>query len=835
MDGLIVPINQSSDQVASFENDMTAMASANGYHSQFQTTDNSLMDIKTYLAKPTVVGVGTMDYVTTPLFRQVVDMAWLKTIHAPMANLKYAYGIRFDLKFRVQLASSPFYAGLYRLCWQPMIGTDVVNPINFDRASTATTSTMLPGVDIDLTEQTEAILTVPFCYYQEYLMMQPDSLHETERIPYGLVTFLPLLPAKGTAAGGPLPRYQIFMSLHNIQISGVTDAAVRTAVAQSGLDACDKESRPISSSIASAAGTISTIASLGMKTAWGLRWAAKTAYSFGFSKPVGVEPIRRVTLTNNTYLTNVDGPDISYNMGCFTDNHVAPCPGFAGSNTDEMTFDHILTKPCLISRGTIDTANVYGNVRYAMDLAPLSMYYQRNANTVIPKTFTNPVANTVGEFLVSPVFYLANVHSVYRGSFKITVHFAKTKFHYGRVALTFIPNATSVPSVTTFPIAVDSSPRVETQICDLKVQNRCEFICPFVSSTPYLPIDQPYGTFYMRVMESIGGPTNVTPVIDFAVYVECLPGFELAGTTSPLCIPAPVLPTNILAQSGFQDSEKNDLSEIIVGERIRSVKQLINKACVVGTRVTANLHTYGGFVNMTPTTYTVVNQVITGYTVGPLDYTYLMLNMFAMHRGSVSYSFTPLTLNVRIVAMLRFSRLWNPATASITRLNTTILSEVSNPLHVTLPYYGQYPGIPTNYSNLLPKFLTPPVVDVVMTNGAGSSGNMLIYRKAGEDFQMGYFIGPPPMCMRPPSMPLDVQIENLIGTTTNPVTPFNPVPGTLANGSYLIIAPELAPGTQLKSGTPYNVTVGVATATTLPALILDEEPINTDEVVFDQE
>jgi len=605
---------------------------------------------------------------------------------------------------------------------------------------------MLPGVDVDIVEQTEGILEVPWTYYKEYLLLEQDTLHSPELFNYGNIGITIILPIAGTASSGAIPRYTVYMSMHDIEISGVTDVCSRVTP-QSGMSVADLEARPISSGIAKAAGVVSTLATLGTHTAWGLRWLANTAYSYGFSKPVSVKPVKRVTLTNNTYLTNVDGPDISYNLGCFTDNHISSAPGFAGSNDDEMSFDHVLTRRCLISTSFIDPTDAYGTVEYAFDCWPYACFYQANVNAVCGNSFFNNTnINTRAELLPSPVFALAAVNSYYRGGFKVTIKFAKTKFHYGRVAMVFVPNATQTPTFTTFPVTNDISPRVQTTICDLRVENECSMVLNYVSPTAYLPVDMPFGTFYIRVIEPISGPPNVSSNIQFAVYMECLPGFELVGTVSPAVVPAPINPANIIAQSNFQCSEKNDVAEITMGERLRSVKQLVNKACVID-------NTWGNNTACRPAAYLIANDYLigSGYIPDvPYDFISYFSSFYGMCRGGVSYSAIPLQRDIRFTAWFHIDRYWN-TTEPLLRYdaNNAIITELGNPLHVTLPYYGQYTALPISYNpTILPRYLTAPIVNIYSNCNGITPTPAILQRKAAEDFQFGYYLGPPPMAVR---------------------------------------------------------------------------------------
>jgi hypothetical protein len=498
---------------------------------------------------------------------------------------------------------------------------------------------------------------------------------------------------------------------------------------------------------------IPAISSITGTAAWAMRIASNLASSFGWAKPTYLDANMRMMVTTNTYQHNCDGVDNTYNVGLFSDNHVVPVSGFAGTDVDEMAFSYILGQWALICNGSLSTTDTAGQIKYGVNLTPRSMWY--NVVWNYPQSFANATVANPSGFFTTPCFYVSNAFQMWKGGFEFRIKIAKTKFHTGRLVLAFVPvdgQPSPTPGSGLFaPVLYPSgSPmHYESAVWDLREGNTFQFICPFISEYSYLKVGnatndvQDYGNFIITVLDPLQAPSTVATVIPFAIEMRCLPDFEFQLPMTPLFSPSPFSQTSWVAQSILPTTTASD-AQRCTGEQCRSVKQLISRACgLAGGTITGNTyHHWYTLVGTVP----FVSGSTTNYPLMPFS-TYFAL-MYAYARGSTTYdlfwggnsgsgAFGPMPTTPIYATAVSAINYQDPGNKSC---QATIPE--GNQLHIRIPQAQ------CNSRT----FVWPAVYDAQPQNALGIYGYPvgigfpgIGFVRAGDDSQLGFYLGSPPM------------------------------------------------------------------------------------------
>jgi len=330
----------------------------------------------------------------------------------------------------------------------------------------------------------------------------------------------------------------------------------------------------------------------------------------------------------------------------------------------------------------------------------------------------------------------------YRGSFKFRIKMSKTKMHTGRVLIGYMPadyfdgqvaTQTAVPTDFT-------AYNFKSAIWDLREGNVFDFECPFMSQYSWLPTNIAYGTFFMYVIEPLAGPPSVATSVPFVVEVAGCSDLEYSVPADNKWFPAPYSGTTIVSQMGegllgSSTSQKHSL--LCVGDRIRSVKQLLNVACP--------------FTQVSTTGAIASTVVVPWYRFNPTSwsgsapqdnsnpYTQYITAAYAMGRGGTMVDavvFGNYIQDVVFTAATTPNRATTPGSC-----NLPVPIE-NGQAHFKFPYYSMTPRswtIPD--STFDPRY----VVSVNVGVTAGETPNIIFFIRAADDAQLGYWLGPPPL------------------------------------------------------------------------------------------
>lgn len=693
-------------------------------------------NIHEFLAKPIILTQG--DFVgTIPL----IDFDLLSTLllRAPWRDKLRGYlAIRATIVVRLQLNANKFQQGRIIMGYVPG-GKDL-----FLR-ETLTALTQLPHVELDINSETAAVLEIPYTSpYTHFNLIdgtgESAALQVREYAPFRY------------GAGSSVCGYTIWCSLKDVEL--VTPTTNTGWIAQSGkvprkanlkdTELVTMTQGPISgmlnkiSAAATVLGDIPLLSSYAGTLAWVTAIGSRVATVFGYSQPRNENLVTKTNRSKYSYENTADGVDNCDTLALSATNAVSILPGLGATNLDEMSLQFIQQIPAYFRTDDWTTSQNYGDNVVALALRPSDFY----VTSIVP-----------GANDYTPVGFCANLFRYYRGSLKITMKLSKTQFHSGRLAVSFNPGSNPAG-----PYTIDDSDYLFREIIDVRDATEYTFLIPFVATQPYLDTSEIYGLFLVHVLNPLVAPDTVSATVDLLLEISAHHDMEWAMPKE-----IGLSPTNFYAQSGVGATMESlvhkdkclgpssptvhtgaDVASLCIGEKIMSVKQLLNRLNYTIanwglSRVFRPFDIYPSFKGSLGLFTASSNN----------DYITIFSSCYRYNRGSVNIkSSNRYAQAMHCVLSYNDTATVLPAITS-RRLTSSGITNDSTIAHmgINVPMYHKYhtrtstSTYGVNFRSLTPH-TSPIVTNWTHTN---NDDNAIFGRYAGDDFQLGFFIGIPPM------------------------------------------------------------------------------------------
>jgi hypothetical protein len=741
---------------------------------------NDVQDLTEYLARPRLISAGALPLSNRgTVYTNYFNYSDLLVYFPNLANrTQGVFGIRADLHFKLQVASTPFQQGVISLAFQHLGFGINAGALRTNRSERATN---LPHVRMDISETTMVEFQVPYLAPHEF-WTKSDTNYGNEVI--GAVAINMLLPIYALA-GLTAPTYKLFLSLVNVKLYAADNYADTVITPQSGkvvgaMLTEARESHLISGALGSGAKIarfigrhIPAVSSYSSTASWFLDSAAGLAKYFGFSKHQIQDPFVRVNNLVTANEHNSDRPTAITVLTPMGDNYCPHTPEFIGTEVDEMSLEYLLTQYTQICIASLTTSNIQNDVIYACNVGPSTMWF-RTPSTFPFGNFKSPVlVGAVSGFIPSGIMWWTSFFRQWRGGFTFRFTFGKTKFHAGRVLFNFNPGleqSETVARTTVLGPEINAAgPQAfgYSAIFDLKDSNVFEFSVPYVNNLPYMTFGGILGGLSMTVLDPLLAPSTVTTSVPIMVEVKAMPGFEVSLFSGVNYFPNQ---NAVVLQSGkIVHTMADDVCQHTVGERLYSIKQLITIPHwnVSSTTSTVNLvlqnvpppwWSYPLIPGTTPTSATL--SVYDGSKTSGA-----MAQCFVFARGGTDYHvYTDTIEGVMLYAGYTGSKglTYNGDAFKLTPSfathsgNTTAFASRGDPLHVRVPFnssakraYTQY-GVDVNsvfsltsnnatsnyyFRTAAPFFAARFTKAQVVGMACGMS--------AADDAALGLYIGPP--------------------------------------------------------------------------------------------
>lgn len=701
--------------------------------------------------------------------------ALLTTVTAWADKIKGFELVRGTFHCRIQINASPFQAGRLLIHTLP----NYSNRTTIDSTYPARYNTYLvqkfqhPHIELDCRDGV-AILSIPYISPAPYF----DRL---EGYDWGRIFVDVVSPFASGAAGILNAEVTIFGYWSNFEMSAplVPQSSKKEKLtAKKGKSLEEKEEGPgpvqkglMATSIIS--GALSKIPDLEWlePLSWVTAIGAGVCSIFGWSKPRSNEHVMIMARQPMRYSGTADGTDVSFPTSLICNNAIETTDAYSFTSQDEMSLKYLLKIPYYSDKVTWTTSQASGALINTIPLRPQSF---RDQNTTVVGAFTH--THNCG----TPLYYLSNFFSLYRGSINLHLKFVKTIFHSGKLLITYTPVVAATPA--TVP-DVSTSVYSLREIVDIRESSEIILNLPYMLSRPYIDQQQYIGTVHVYVLNDLRCPETVAQSIDMLTFITAGDDFEFQ-VPQPLRTIGPGIFTpqsnkeEIMVDAGIADGKiqpcDTNNSKLSIGEHFLSVKQLLNRNSIMNfttsqTYASLCILLYPWYVAGISNAPTVGTKRTTGVNADAFS---LLAPMYNFFRGKARVAV--ITDSANNINMANIPYLFKDNTtapffttsSSAFGQNATYSSTLSynnNPFQTPVPtgsnngfafqhvpYYNKYPvsfvetwqGDTTNFFTTDE---TVPLSSALFSTGTNFGGTTTIQRSFCDDFQLTYFIGCPPL------------------------------------------------------------------------------------------
>lgn len=518
-----------------------------------------------YLSRPTLIAQFDWTSAQTPGTPISTIDPWTLFMTDTSINRKlcnFAY-LRANLKLKIVVNASPFYYGMARVFYEPLMSTGFTRyNTSWPSDLTSTTTSQIPGVYIQPQASAGAELSLPFLWNKNWLnITSAAEVSEMGRL--RTIPFYPLKSANGVAT--PVVRINIFAWLENVELMGPTLVLPLQAKEEW---ASGPISRPatVVAAIASALANVPVIGQFARATEMIATAGARAAALFGYTKVPNVENVSALVPRPNPQLSNAETGIPSEKLTLDPKQEVSIDPTLHGlPNCDELAIPYVVQKESFVTVQEWDMLNAQDATILQARVTPIH-YSSHTVPTVTP-------TNTVYAF--TPMAYLANMFQYWRGDIIFRVKIVCTKFHKGRLRVTYDPVGNLGTNTNTYNTSF-------TQIIDIGQENNVEFKVPYHQAKGWLECgpwnnknwttsgtfpsnSYSNGVISIRVLNPLTGPTS-TGSVGVMLFVRGGESFEFA-------VPVPLetvdtTGTEMLSFNALQADDEVDITptQVVVGD-----------------------------------------------------------------------------------------------------------------------------------------------------------------------------------------------------------------------------------------------------------------------------
>lgn len=735
--------------------------------------DQSIID---FMAKPKLVITGSWSTASAQaalLYQN--SIASLLMANSVWTNKMAGYNlVRGTAVVRMQINANPFQQGKLFMCYIPNAAQIAAVDPSYIAMKTfnITTIRQLPGVELDCRETT-AMLTIPYIAPTNYYDIKAGTFD------WGQLYVYILSPLKSGASAPTTIDYTLYLSFEDFELAAPTvpqggvGKRVRTKTFKNNPSSTEMRSvakgvvEDSLSKISVASGAMSSVPYIGAvahAASWVTGVASKFAGYFGWSKPNLQTAPCYMTRNFNHYMPNVDGADISMVLATTSTNALSVDTKHNGTDVDQMSWDFLKRVGTVINTLNWTESTSVGASLLSMGVGPGTIFRQdtivRGGHTVVVNS--GP-----------PLYFLSNYFNFWRGSIKVILKFVKTDFHTGRFMVTWTPAISAV----TPPVYNGNAQLAMRHIVDLREGSEVCLELPFYSHTNYrwtTAANSLSGQLDITVINQLRCPETCSSDIDVLVYFEGGDNLELqvprtqeVANVSGVSIPAypffPQIGELECAPIGQMPVEPptTQYAESSIGEFFLSLKQLLARPqrmwrTIAGNEAAFRIYPWAREIATNNFTTGVLNAPLTYGDMYPIFsqmYVYMKgsVRILGASNGSeaiyINNSTALLTDSYNSVSAAYGPGNADPFTADL--VNNTpygIQDPATKQFSAHMPYYNRYEvSVMTNIvgsTDALP-LLTMPSGNLSVVQSDATK--WAFFRSFGDDFQMSYFIGAPPV------------------------------------------------------------------------------------------
>jgi hypothetical protein len=362
-------------------------------------TDDPDTDLGNFFERP--IEIATLQWGTTLAPSGLLKPWTLWMRNKRVANrLSNFRNFRASLHVKFLINGNQFYWGRMLMSYKPnyegsFVGTD-------SSWLSVTPASQRPHVWIDPSTSQGGEMILPFFYPQDCFQLtggtNPDELGE--------LWYHTLVPLEHTQSLSDPVTITIMAWATDVQLTSPTQANVTALVPQAG-DEYGKNiiSKPANlvAAIAKKLEKAPVIGPYAMATSMAAGTVGNIASMFGYSRPRNIEPAKRVEIQQTGDLANTDAPDASMTLAFTSKHEVTIDPRTTGlGSQDEMDFSYLASKDSLFEQVAWNISDPRHQPLISIGVTPM-MY--NVGNYVIAPAPNSGYAFTTTAFVAQPFLY----------------------------------------------------------------------------------------------------------------------------------------------------------------------------------------------------------------------------------------------------------------------------------------------------------------------------------------------------------------------------------------------------------------------------------------------
>jgi len=479
-----------------------------------------VIDVKNFLERPVLCPAASITW-NTSLIRGTILMqmsvpSLLLNETVYKEKISGFYGFKGDLVLKFQTNAQKFQQGMVLisvLTGGPMITIPRFNVVK----NSIVAQSQLPSVRHDISTTNETVIKVP---YSSPMLMHPlDPIRSRDYATVFYTVYSPL--SSGTISYKCWCHFENVELLYPMAQSGKNMRVTKRANRYTSSDQEDTGSiistpvSTIASGVRQLGDNIPLISSFSQPTAWFLDSLSKGFAAFGLSNPVDTSVRHSFVPRIMSHPNNIDVNDTVDSFGYIAGNKVAHLPGFAGTDVDEMSIQHLSSIPSYLSGDSWSDTQAAGTEILTFTIGKVGFYVPGVVTTGgLPRTYR----------MYAPFAYVANRFMYWRGSIKYKFYCVKTNFHNGRLVFAFNPNYTLAKN--TYANSYFNT----RYIWDISQVPTFEITIPYVNpqSWTYFDDNSNIGTLKAFVLTELEGVSGVASTVEIITEISAGPDFEVS-------------------------------------------------------------------------------------------------------------------------------------------------------------------------------------------------------------------------------------------------------------------------------------------------------------------
>jgi hypothetical protein len=567
-------VNVAQQQIVFRDASLSQRLTMGSINDSFTHDHDDTASLGEFLSRPVKISTFNWDVNNTSWTTSAIN-PWTLYFNHVSIKRKIQNFARLNCKLNIKFVinASPFYYGSLRACYQPLADERSSQQQDNDKVCLS----QMPGVYLEPQNMTTAEMELPWVWQANYIDTKSlSSFDYLGKITY--VQFQKLLSANGVSTGSI--TINVFAWASDVTLMGPTDGPV----IQSDEYSTEGSVSGPATAIANVAEKLSDVPMIGeyaSATAIGARAISGIAKLFGYSNPPVIDDVKPMHNKSFHAFANVETRMPIDKLALDPKNEVTISSTAAGiDEPDPLAYQNLLTRESFVQGTLYSGTQAAETLLWSTMVSPHQEIDQSGGGGAY-KTFT-------------PVGYFGHLFRLWRGTMIYKFRFIKSKYHKGRVTITWDPNHDITANV-------DSDATCFTRIVDIENEDEVEISIPYRGITPYLEVENTptaqfsngptpsltfnrmvhNGCLTMRVQNVLTGPA-ATPEIAILVYARAGEDFQYAVPREIRSGFSTRDPTGVIQseeESITQNTGEPDsnLAMITTGEVMTSLRPLLHR------------------------------------------------------------------------------------------------------------------------------------------------------------------------------------------------------------------------------------------------------------------